>query len=105
MEKFNYQKFAEYMELRDYLALDRTLLSNERTLLAYMGSFVGFMSAGVGMVTILDFTLTTVLGGLFIAAAPTMLTIGIIRYFIFKKRFVSLFQAMRNSNIDPNSGH
>ena len=88
------------MILRDHLALDRTTLANERTLLAYIRTFVGLMSAGVGMVAILDFTWTTILGFILIASSPLFLIIGIIRFSRVKKKLDPLTSALREH---PNS--
>lgn len=43
----NYKEYYEDMILRDYLALDRTLLANERTFLAYIRTVVSFVVAGL----------------------------------------------------------
>ena len=91
----NYKGFSQNMILRDYLALDRTTLANERTLFSYVRTFVGLMSAGVGMVAVLDFTWTTILGLIFIASSPIILAIGIIRFSQIKKKLDPLKSALR----------
>jgi putative membrane protein len=68
------------MILRDYLALDRTVLANERTLLAYLRTFIGTFSAGLAMVKLLDTSLTTIIGYVFAAVSPLFIVLGAVRY-------------------------
>ena len=76
----NYKNFRDEMILRDYLALDRTVLANERTLLAYLRTFIGTFSAGIAMVNFLNNALSNLIGYIFIAASPFFLVLGAIRY-------------------------
>jgi putative membrane protein len=82
----NYSVFEEPLILRDYLALDRTVLANERTLLSYFRLALGFVSAGVGVAGILGFLWATVLGYIFIGIGLIVLVIGIIRCRLVQKR-------------------
>jgi putative membrane protein len=68
------------MILRDYLALDRTILANERTLLAYLRTFIGTFSAGIAMIKFLDIHLTNVIGYIFIVVSPLFIVFGVIKY-------------------------
>ena len=87
----NYQAFREDMILRDYLALDRTVLANERTFLAYMRTFIGTISAGVAMVRLVENSLwINSIGYLFIVASPFFLLFGILRYNSFSKKLKEL---------------
>jgi len=74
------------MILRDYLALDRTILANERTLLAYLRTFIGTFSAGIAMVKLFDALLTNIAGYIFIAVSPFFLVFGIIRFIQVSKK-------------------
>ena len=94
----NYNRFIDDMILRDHLALDRTVLANERTMLAYLRVFVGLMSAGVGMVAILDYSITFLLGMLFIVTAPIILAVGIVRCYKMKKKLSQLLSSVYNTN-------
>jgi putative membrane protein len=76
--------------LRDYLALDRTVLANERTLLSYFRLVLGLVSIGAGMVGILDFLWTTILGYMFIGVGSIALIIGIVRYRSVKKKLKAI---------------
>ena len=78
------------MILRDYLALDRTVLANERTLLSYLRTFVGAFSAGVAMVKLFDTLFTTVTGYIFIIVSPVFIIAGTIRYIQIAKKLKSL---------------
>ena len=78
------------MIVRDYLALDRTILANERTLLAYLRSFIGTFSAGIAMVKLLDSLLTNVVGYFFIVISPFFVVIGIVRFIQFSKKLKTL---------------
>ena len=78
------------MILRDYLALDRTILANERTLLAYLRTFIGAFSAGIAMVKLLDTPLTSVTGYIFIILSPVFIVFGILRYFFISKKLKTI---------------
>jgi len=87
----NYNNFNKDMILRDYLALDRTVLANERTFLAYMRTFIGTLSAGVAMVKLVENSFwINGIGWLFIVASPFFLLLGIVRYKAFAKKLQEL---------------
>lgn len=75
--------------LRDYLALDRTYLANERTFLAYIRTFIGFAGAGAGMTKLMG-GLWVHLGYVLFSVSPVFLIIGIIHFFIIKKKLGTL---------------
>ena len=81
-----YEKFSDEMILRDYLALDRTVLANERTLLAYFRTFIGTFSAGIAMVKLVDTLLTNITGYVFMILSPFFLVFGLVRFFQIKKK-------------------
>jgi len=78
------------MILRDYLALDRTILANERTLLAYLRTFIGAFSAGIAMIKLLDTLLTNILGYILVAVSPLFIVIGVIRYAQISKKLKTI---------------
>jgi putative membrane protein len=92
----NYSKFSGSLILRDYLALDRTVLANERTLLSYIRLFLGLLSVGAGMVEILDFLWATILGYILIGIAPLVIIVGIIRYYKMQKRIKTIQNVTNN---------
>ncbi len=67
--------------LRDYLALDRTILANERTLLAYIRTSIALLATGGVIIRIFpDNIFLRITGGLLILAAICTLVLGIIRF-------------------------
>ena len=75
-----YQKFGDDLILRDYLALDRTILANKRTLLAYVRTSIGLIASGIGMVKLVTDGIVNLLGYGFIVAALPVLLIGTKEY-------------------------
>ena len=86
----NYSTFRNEMILRDYLALDRTILANERTLLAYLRTFIGTFSAGIAMIKFLDAPLSTLIGYIFVAISPFFVAFGVIRHVRFSVKLKTL---------------
>ena len=86
----NYSTFRDEMILRDYLALDRTILANERTLLAYLRTFIGTFSAGIVIVKLLDTPLVNVIGYVFVIISPLFIVLGAIRYIQISKKLKSI---------------
>ena len=85
-----YKKFCKGMILRDYLALDRTILANKRTLLAYIRTFIGFLASGIGMVELLAEKIINIIGYTFIIIAVPILIMGIIEYIFMKKALADI---------------
>jgi putative membrane protein len=67
-------------DLRDQLAVDRTLLANERTLLAYVRTSLALVAAGAGLLQFFDAFGTRIAGWLLIALGAIALPIGVWRY-------------------------
>ena len=86
----NYSTFRNEMILRDYLALDRTVLANERTLLAYLRTFIGSFSAGIAMIRLLDTPLTNVTGYALVIVSPLFIILGAIRYIQISKKLKTI---------------
>ena len=66
--------------LRDELAIDRTILSNERTLLAYLRSGVALVIAGVSIMHFAEMLWFLVLGIACIPGGIVTAYVGIVRY-------------------------
>lgn len=66
--------------LRDELALDRTLLSNERTLLAYLRSSIGLTLAGFTFIELFKGSWLQAVGAVAIPVAGVVGVVGMIRY-------------------------
>ena len=96
----NYSVFRNDLILRDYLALDRTILANERTLLAYLRTFIGTFSAGIAMVKLLDIPLTTVIGYIFTAISPVFLVLGVVRYIQISRKLKTIDEEVNSKKGD-----
>jgi len=86
-----YKEYNDNMIIRDYLALDRTILANRRTLLSYVRTFIGLFGGGIGLVELLDNTVIMFVGYISMATSIPILIIGIIEYIKVKKSLSSIF--------------
>ena len=76
-----YSKFkSEELILRDHLAIDRTVLSNESTILAYIRTSVAIAAAGATIIHFLSGFILDLIGTLLIIVAFVVLIIGLFRY-------------------------
>jgi len=76
-----YARFkSDELTLNDYLAIDRTILSNERTLLAYVRAGLAQVIIGGSALKFFDSFSLMVLGWIFIIAAVVTTVIGWRRY-------------------------
>lgn len=81
------------LKLVDILALDRTRLANERTLLAYWRSGFALLIAGISLIKVFhQDTRLMVLGSVFIAMFPVIISIGAYRSYRFQKRWKTYFE-------------
>ncbi len=80
----HYKKYAEEhkepLQLRDYLAIDRTLLANERSLLAYMRTAITLFIAGISLIKFFDSVFVKALGEVFLAGTLLIFIQGVRRY-------------------------
>lgn len=81
------------MILRDFLALDRTILANKRTLFAYVRTSIGLLASGIGIVKLVADGFLNLLGYFFIAAALPVLIIGAIEYIKMQKKLLVIEKA------------
>jgi len=86
MKSEQYTKFNGDLTLRDYLALDRTVLANERTLLSYIRTAVAFAAAGAALVHFFDLGLIKAAGWVLIPLAAVVLLAGVRRYISMRRR-------------------
>jgi putative membrane protein len=70
----------EKLILRDQLAIDRTILSNERTFLAYIRTALALFATGGFVIRFFDSNLLEVLGWIFILLGIITVVIGKFRY-------------------------
>jgi putative membrane protein len=76
-----YAKFSNRsLTLNDYLAIDRTILSNERTLLAYGRTALAMVIIGGSALKFFDPGILTVVGWLFLVGGVIIMLIGWRRY-------------------------
>ncbi len=86
-----YREFrAEELILRDFLALDRTVLANQRTFLAYIRTSLAFLVTGAGFIKFFGGGLVLGIGWLFIIAAVVIFIIGLNEYHAMSGKFREL---------------
>jgi putative membrane protein len=78
------------MILRDHLAADRTILSNQNTFLAYVRTALTLFVAGVTFVRFFDTTITEIIGWIFIPIGILTFLVGLVRYNIHRKTLCRL---------------
>lgn len=66
--------------LRDVLAVDRTILSNERNLLAYIRTSLAVLVAGVTLIHFFEGFILQATGWVLIPAGVSIMAIGVRRY-------------------------
>lgn len=76
----------EQMILRDFLAADRTVLSNERTFLSYTRTALAFLIGGASAIHFVSGVGSDVVGIILIAFGIVTFGIGVRRYRWFRKR-------------------
>lgn len=69
----------EKLELRDYLAIDRTSLSTDRTMLAYVHAALGLLALGASAIGFFDSMLAQIAGWSLVVAAIGTLVLGVYR--------------------------
>lgn len=82
-----YSKFKkEDLELRDYLAIDRTILANESTFMSYIRTALTFLVVGISFIKFIELQIIEVLGWIFIPLGLYMFIIGLRRYMRIKNQ-------------------
>lgn len=72
------------MELRDYFALQRTIMANERTLLAYIRTSLAFFIVGCSLIKFFNLIYAFILGWIFVLVSILIILVGFLRYRFFK---------------------
>jgi putative membrane protein len=76
-----YSEFSkEDLTLRDHLAIDRTILSNERTILSYVRTALAIMAAGATLIHFFSEYWMKIIGAVLIILGLLIIVIGLIRY-------------------------
>ena len=87
---------TESLTLRDILAIDRTILSNERTFLAYIRTALTLLLGGVGLKNLLENDwIMNFLGSVFIIISVLIFIAGLDKYFKKKKHISKLKKVMK----------
>jgi putative membrane protein len=91
MKSEPYARFkTDELILRDYLAVDRTVLANERTLLSYVRTAIAFAAAGAALIHFFDFVFVKLVGWVLIPLAIGILGVGAQRYLRMRQRLAKL---------------
>lgn len=86
-----YSKFKkEDLELRDYLAIDRTILANESTFMSYIRTALTFFVVGISFIKFIELKIIEVLGWILIPLGFYMFVIGLRRYMRIKKQIARI---------------
>lgn len=86
-----YQENNQCMILRDWLALDRTILANERTVLAWTRTGISVFLAGVTLIKYVDDDFFQVIGFCGVVLGILVTFFGIRRYVRLRKQLGKLY--------------
>lgn len=105
MSEEKYKKYSEEkyeMILRDYLAVDRTIMSNEGSFLAYIRTALTLLIAAITFLKFLDSVVFDIIGWALIVSAALLVLHGANRYDTMEKILDHLTGDMKNH---PNAVH
>lgn len=83
------ERTAMAME-RTAMAFERTSLTNSQTLLAYTRTAIALLAAGIGMFEFVSNQNIVTLGVIIMLLAPVVEAIGLIHFFLVRRRIQSL---------------
>ena len=86
---------------RTVMAFERTSLTNSQTLLAYTRTAIALLAAGVGMFEFVDNRAIITLGVLIMLLAPVVEAIGIIHFFMVRRRLKRILTPERTAQTPP----
>ena len=72
------------------MALERTVLTNSQTLLAYTRTAIALLAAGIGMFEFVNNQAIITLGMIIMLLAPAVEGIGLVHFFLVRRRLRSL---------------
>ncbi len=93
----------EEIQLRDYLALERTRLANERTLFSYLRTALYLTLGGIAFLQLQEFRTIKWLAPVCFVLSVVILVTGIIKYFSMRKslnRYYTTSQSKKD-HIEP----
>lgn len=92
-----YEEFRrEEMILRDWLALDRTVLANKRTFLAYGRTAIALLALGIAFVKLIHHELFEISGFLLMAVGAFVFVVGLREFSLNTVRFKKLIAKERD---------
>lgn len=98
-DKIPYQKFQDKeLILRDYLAVDRTILANESTYLAYIRTSLNLTVVGVTILQLAKGHELSNLGYIFVSLAVLIFLRGTVRAIRFNRRIRKLIKEENKSH-------
>lgn len=68
------------LDLREYLALARSILANERTFLAYQRTALGQLAVAATFIHFFDHPALTIVGWLLVPSSVVTMGLGVLRY-------------------------
>jgi len=74
------------LTLRDFLAVDRTVLANERTFLAYVRTALAFLVVGFSFIKFFAYPLVAGAGYGLVVVAAVFLVLGVKRFLVMKNQ-------------------
>ncbi len=82
----------EDMILRDWLALDRTVLANKRTFLAYGRTAIALMALGIAFIKLISHQFFEIAGFVLIAVGTVVFFVGLREFVTNSRRFRQLVE-------------
>lgn len=80
----HYATYAEvdksHLILRDFLAIDRTVLANQNTFLAYLRTALTLFVAGLTFIRFFDHSVVVIIGWIFVPLGIITFAVGLLRY-------------------------
>lgn len=85
-----YDNSKDNMVLRDFLALDRTIMANERTFLAWFRTAISLIAGGLAIIKFSEDLIFLISGVILIGMGFVIGLIGTIRYIRIHKRLAKI---------------
>jgi putative membrane protein len=99
-----YEDFKrEEMILRDWLALDRTVLANKRTFLAYGRTAIALFALGIAFVKLIQHEFFEVAGFILMALGIAVFTVGLREFLANTARFKKLVEKEKELEAEGRS--
>lgn len=95
-----YQKFSTNdLILRDWLAIDRTILANKRTFLAYIRTSLALLISGATAIHFIESHWVNIFGIILIILAIIFLVVGILEYRKYQEDIAIILKGNLASNL------